>query len=342
MRIFSYRNKRRAKILLAVLGGIVLVVFVACLLRFIYLQRFLVYTDNGVELNYAQDLQSDRAPMETTDLSQYPVQVMAPEDNVAVSSQANEEMKQLAGFYATTSMLLDMPSVTETLAEQEPVAALLLDMKSIYGNFYYASTIPGAVQSSADIPAVTAFLEELSSREDLYLIARVPSFSDNNFALANQSCGLPLSSGALWMDSEGCYWLDPLEEDVQNYLVSIAKELSGLGFDEVVFADFYVPDSENIVYDQEVSRAEAAALAAEAIRTALDAYPIRVSFGSSNPQVVQSSDRVYLEASDGSAVAGLVGTFQDSLEDPAVQVVFLTASRDTRFEGYGILRPLIE
>ena len=58
--------------------------------------------------------------------------------------------------------------------------------------------------------------------------------------------------------------------------------------------------------------------------------------------MVQYSDRVYLEASDGSAVAGLVGTFQDSLEDPAVQVVFLTASRDTRFEGYGILRPLIE
>lgn len=342
MRIFSYRNKRRAKIILAVLGAAVLIAFLAILLRFVYLQRFLVYTDEGVTLNYEQDLQSDRSPMESTDLSEYPVQIMAPEDNLAVSAQANEEMKQLAGYYVTTPMMLDMPSVTAALEEQAPFAALMLDMKSIYGNFYYASTIPGAVQSSADIPAITAMLDDLCSQEDLYLVARVPSFSDNNFALANQSCGLPLSSGALWMDSEGCYWLDPLEEEVQNYLISIAKELSGLGFDEVVFADFYVPDSGSIVYDREVTRAEAAAQAAEAIRTALDSYPIRVSFDSSNPQVVQHSDRVYLEASDGSAVAGLVGTFQDSLEDPSIQVVFLTASRDTRFEGYGILRPLIE
>ena len=342
MRIFSYRNKRRARIILAVLGVAVLAVLLACILRFIYLQRYLVYGNDGVTLDFEQDLQSDRGPMETQDLSDYPVEVLAPEENMAVSAQASEEMTRLSGFYATTSMLLDMPSVTDALEEQESISALLLDMKSIYGNFYYASTIPGAVQSSADIPAITAMLEELKGRDKLYLIARVPSFSDNNFALANQSCGLPLSSGALWMDSEGCYWLDPLEEEVQNYLISIAMELSNMGFDEVVFSNFYVPDSTNIVYDREVTRAEAAIQAAESIRAALESYPIRVSFGSVDPQVIQYSDRVYLEASDGSTVAGLVDSFRDSLEDTAVQVVFLTASRDTRFEGYGILRPLIE
>ena len=40
--------------------------------------------------------------------------------------------------------------------------------------------------------------------------------------------------------------------------------------------------------------------------------------------------------------AGIVEQLSPSLENPAAQVVFCTASRDTRYEGYGILRPLIE
>lgn len=341
MRIFSYRNKRRAKLALAVVGAAVLVLLLVCLFRFVYLQRFLVYTPEGVQLNYDQDLQSGRVSREEADPDAFPVTILPPSDSVAASA-ANEEMRQLSGFYVTTDMLLDVPAVMEALEEQESVSALLLEMKSIYGNFYYASTLPGAVQSSADISAVSALLEQLTAGEDLYLIAGVPAFSDNNFALANQPYGLPLSSGALWMDSNGCYWLDPLEEEVQNYLVSIAMELSNMGFDEVVFEDFMVPDSSNIVYDYEGTRDEAAAQAAQAIYAALGNYPIRVSFGTSSALVAQSADRVYLQASDGSAVAGMVESIQESLEDPSVQVVFLTASRDTRFEGYGILRPLIE
>lgn len=342
MRIFSYRNKRRAKLTLGILAAVLLLLFLLCLFRFIYLQRFLVYTPDGVQLDYTQNLQSDRTPAEELDPAAFPVEILAAEDGMAVSSQAMEELRQLSGFYVTTSMLQDVSAVREALDAQEHISALMLDMKSIFGNFYYASTIPGAVQSSADIPAIASLLETLTAQENLYLIARIPAFSDNNFALANQAYGLPLSSGALWMDSNGCYWLDPMEEEVQSYLVSIAMELSNLGFDEVVFEDFRVPDSSSIVYNREVSRDEAAAEAAKAICAALSSYPIRVSFGSAAALVAESADRIYLQASDGSAAAGLVAGYEDSLEDTSTQVVFLTASRDTRFESYGILRPLIE
>ena len=70
--------------------------------------------------------------------------------------------------------------------------------------------------------------------------------------------------------------------------------------------------------------------------------PIRVSFNSSNPKVAEVSDRVYLVTSDGASVADLVESVKEPLDDPAAQIVFITASRDTRFDGYGILRPLIE
>ena len=239
-------------------------------------------------------------------------------------------------------MLLDIDAVNSAMAAQETPQTVMLDLKSIYGNFYYSSGTPGAVTSSADTKAIDALIDRLAQQDGPYLIARIASLSDTNFALAHQSCGLPLRSGALWMDEHGCYWLDPMEETVQEYLASIAQELASMGFDEVVFDDFRIPESGNIIYQSELSREDAAAEAAKAIRTLLEDTPIRVSFNSSNAGVAESSGRIYLVTEDGSAVAGLVESLQDSLEDPAAQIVFLTPSRDTRFEGYGLLRPLIE
>ena len=115
-----------------------------------------------------------------------------------------------------------------------------------------------------------------------------------------------------------------------------------MGFDEVVFDDFRIPDNNKIVYTSELTREDAAAQAAASLRELLTGEPIRVSFNSENPQVAVSSDRIYLVTEDGAAVAGLVESVQETLENPSAQIVFLTASRDTRFEGYGLLRPLIE
>lgn len=342
MRVFSYQNKRRAKIALIVIGITAAVFMLFCLCRFIYLQRFLVYTDQEVSLNYDQDL--GKLQTQTTPTwSQDDLQIITEEPVIQTSSISNLPLQTLQGYYITTQMLLDMDTVTAALERTgELPKTLMLDLKSIYGNFYYSSDTAGAMTSSADIHAVDSLIAELGSRDDLYLIARIASLSDTNFALANQSCGLPLRSGALWMSSDGCYWLDPMEEDVQNYLVSIASELAYMGFDEIVFDDFRIPDSQNIIYNSEMTREEAAGAAAEAIRAKLNDLSVRISFSSENPLVAENSDRVFLVTNDGSAVADLVKQVKDTVDDPSAEIVFLTPSRDTRFDGYGILRPLIE
>ena len=341
MRLFSYRNKRRAKQILIALAVILGVVLLFCVCRFIYLQRFLVYTGNSVKLDYSQSLEkSPEAEGPAWDPAT--VEIVTKDPVVPASAAADEPMKPLSGYYITTEMLLDMDAVNSAMAAQETPQTVMLDLKSIYGNFYYSSGTPGAVTSSADTKAIDALIDRLAQQDGPYLIARIASLSDTNFALAHQSCGLPLRSGALWMDEHGCYWLDPMEETVQEYLASIAQELASMGFDEVVFDDFRIPESGNTIYQSELSREDAAAEAAKAIRTLLEDTPIRVSFNSSNAGVAESSGRIYLVTEDGSAVAGLVESLQDSLEDPAAQIVFLTPSRDTRFEGYGLLRPLIE
>jgi len=344
LRVFSYRNKRRAKIALVVLGVVLLILLGFILCRFIYLQRFLVYSGNEVKLNYEQDLQSDRKEPDQPVSGEFPIEYVSEEEYRPVSSPSDGPMKALSGYYITTAMLRDVDAAAEALKELEtPPEALLFEMKSIYGNYYYASDIPGAITADADTGAIMNLIASFDADNSTYLIARIPSFTDNNFALANQPSGLPLRSGALWMNEENCYWLDPLDETVQDLLISMATELADMGFDEIVFENFYMPDSENIVYDSgELTWEEVVSEAAKSLRAALSTLDIRISFGSDSPLVAESTDRVYLTTDNGSQVAALVESVSGTLENPNAQIVFQTASRDTRFDGYGILRPLIE
>ena len=344
MRIFSYRNKKRAKFALIVLAIILAALLLLVVCRFIYLQRFLVYTDQEVSLDFEQNLQSQKTPSSALNPDEFPLEMVPPEEIELVGPSAADPMKPLSGFYITTNMLLDLPSVTAALeAQEEPPKALLFEMKSIYGNFYYSSDLPGAITANADTDGISALIRQYQEAGTTYLAARIPAFTDNNFALDNQRSGLPLRSGALWMDDNNCYWLDPLAEDVQEYLISIAGELVDMGFDEIVFDGFRIPDSQNIVYDSgELTRDEAAAEAARLIREALEPYSVRISFGSESPLVAAYTDRVYLTTDNGAAAAEMASAVSEHLENASAQIVFQTASRDTRFDGYGILRPLIE
>jgi len=341
VRFFSYQNKRRIKICLGVLAAFLILFLLICICRYIYLQRYLVYVDGEVKIDYDQTIKTQ--PSDEKDWEPSSVDIIVEEPVLQTSAQAGLPLQKLTGYYITTQMLLDMDTVNSAIsALTEKPDTLMLDLKSIYGNFYYSSNTTGAMTSSADIPAVDSLISQLSSDNSCYLVARVASLSDTNFALANQTCGLPLRSGALWMSQDGCYWLDPAKEEVQDYLVAIAQELAVLGFDEVVFDDFRIPDSTNIVYRGELTREEAAAEAAKNIRSRLSEHSIRVSFNSADPLVAEHSDRVYLVTEDGASVASLVEGVSACVEDQETEIVFLTASRDTRFDGYGILRPLIE
>lgn len=327
--------------MLAALAAVALLLIVC---RLVYLQRFLVYTDGEVRLDYEQDLQKEGLSSDVPDKADFPLEIVPADQVQQAGADAASVLAPLSGYYVTTDMLLNLTAVEGALDALETApTALLFEMKSIYGNFYYESDLRGAVTASADTGGISDLIARYQQSGTTYLIARIPSFTDNNFALSNQSSGLPLRSGALWMDENNCYWLDPLDEQVQDYLISLATELAQMGFDEIVFENFYIPDSQNIIYDSgEFTREEAAAEAARMLREALEPVGVRISFGSESKLVASYTDRVYLTTDNGASVSQLVESVSEALSDPSAQIVFQTASRDTRFEGYGILRPLIE
>ena len=235
MRIFSYRNKRLFKrtlltVLLVLLGVLALVV---C--RFIYVGRFVIYDSSGAHLDYEQHLSATRAPEAAASDEDFSFDTVldAASDEEDTSSQTGK----LTGYYITTTMMAkDMDAVRAALSQMDDYNAVMIDVKSVYGSFYYSTAISGAEKATVmDIKQVDQLISELAQQKGVTLIARVPAFSDPEYSLKHQSQALPLYNGALWTDENNCYWMNPYSNDVQGYLTSIALELANLGFDEVLF-----------------------------------------------------------------------------------------------------------
>ena len=78
------------------------------------------------------------------------------------------------------------------------------------------------------------------------------------------------------------------------------------------------------------------------IRAALEGSSIRVDFVSEDPAVAAQADRIAVANEDAAAVESTAAAFADVLTDPSSQLLFLTSSRDTRYENYSVLRPLLD
>lgn len=330
----TQQNIKRALIALVILAVVGAMVWVMWM---VWLQRFVVYTrDEGAVLDF-----------EASELNLNGAEAVPPEDAMEVTIHYNEgenmvnvstEMTQMNGYYITDKAVYEDPYGTwEKIQALEAGTAVMLDVKSIYGNFYYSTTTGRPISDSADVDGVDQLFANLRS-SSYYTIARVPALRDREYGLDNTRSGLPTSGGYLWMDEEGCYWLNPAKEDTITYLMKIATELRELGFDEVVFEDFYFPETKKIVFKGD--KLETLATAAQSLVTACATDAFTVSFVTDGTWTVPSGrTRVYREDINDPAQIPEV-TQNLVLTDPNIRLVFITENMDTRFETYSVLRPI--
>lgn len=356
MRIFSYRNKRRLRrIGLGVLVA-ALVLAIVCTVYVIYLGRFMVYTADGAHLalpGTQDDTQPDTSGQVPDGSFVVGDRVERPESTLPDIAEPDtgtesEPVDTLAVGYAISTTDLRSITQTQTLVdaalasiEDGSVLTVLIDLKSEFGNFYYRASVSDTPEASADLDAVEALLRSLSARDDVHLIARLPAFRDSAYALAHTDRALALSSGALWADGDGCYWLDPASDAVLDRLLALCTELASLGIDEVMFSDFYFPDGDSIVYDG--SRDTAIVTAAERLAGG-SPIPVSFSYSGDEPSFPGASfaQHICLPVEDGGDIAAALALFPDELAEDASRFIFLSDSRDTRFARYLQLRPISE
>ena len=156
--------------------------------------------------------------------------------------------------------------------------------------------------------------------------------------ICHEAPGLIVHHYKVWLDDQNCYWLNPAKSGTLNYLQDIAVELRNLGFDEVMFTEFRFPDTDQLDFSGD--RTETIQKAAETLveKCSTDSFAISFMTTGSTLNAVSGRSRLYVknvEAADAASAAEKLKT-----EDPAVNVVFLTDSYDTRYEDYGTLRPI--
>ncbi len=337
LRSISYRARARirkgARIALIVLAALLLIL----ILFAVYLGRFVVYTPDGVRLDFGRD--TSRDVIITTQTPSY----TAPPESVTIEfaepDPHGQETELVAGWYIDLEMLQDPDAVLEAVKELSPPCTVLIDLKGGNGSFYYTTAIDGARQAAIDITTVDAVISYLRSH-GFTMIARIRTFQDSHFAEEHVNCALRTAGGSLWVGN-GFYWLDPDNETVVAYLKQIARELAEKGFKEIVFDEFRFPNGTQIVDNAEKSRTELISGVATDLLNFFASSNITISFGNPNADFALSgASRVYVSGVTGSGVSATVKSYS-RLENPQTQLVFLTGSKDKRFDDYQVLRPLL-
>ena len=331
-----YRTRRVLSRVAFSLLAVLLAAVLVWMCWMLWLGRYILYTrDQGAVLDFSMNAQ----------LAAGNPAVPVPEETVPINydtpkEEISAELTQMIGYYVDGAALEKKNGIATVKAQLEALPAgtpVLLDVKSIYGNFFYSSAVSDRRNSDLDIAAMDELMAYLQG-SGLYTIARLPAFRDYHYGREHVSDGIHYADGlGLWQDKQGCYWLNPTRQGTIAYLVQIINELKGLGFDEVVFRDFCFPNTTNMLFNGD--KAAALTQAAEILVTTCATDTFAVSFvGGTDFTLPEGRSRLYME---GVAAANAANAAQQTgIEDTGARLVFLTELHDTRFEAFSVLRPL--
>lgn len=330
-----YRTRRFLKSLLTVLLALVLLLMLVWGVWILWLDRYVVYSRDGARLDFDLE-QPQNGELAIPPDAGNPIGIYYNEGDNALNTST--ELGQLYGYYITTAMLTENPTqvleLVRKLPEQAPV---LIEVKDIVGRCYYQSEV-APVKEEVDMDTISKIIEQLT-RSNLYAIAKIPAFRDYTYGLNNVPHGLPHKSGrGLWMDENRCYWLNPASDGALNYNVLLIEELKAMGFNEVVLGDFRFPDTDQIKFSG--NKLDTLNSAAARIVEACSTNQFCVSFlvNESSFALPAGRTRVYFENRTAADVKPLAEKLM--LEEPTIKMVFLTDLKDTRFDAYGVLRPI--
>lgn len=332
-----YRT-RRVLNRLGIAALIILMIFVLIWFCWvIWLDRYIIYTRDGavIDFDLPQDLPQGEIALPPSDDTDVQIYFNEGENSIETSN----ELTQLSGYYIDTKALAgDVAGLLDTVRSLPSGTPVMIDMKSIKGYFYYSTGLTDAEYANVDINTIDALVSELTTG-NYYAIARIPAFRDFYYGLNHVSCGLAVpKKGYLWMDEEGCYWLNPTNSETLNRIIQIVEELKRLGFDEVVLSDFRFPTTENISFDGDKSAALTSALNTLLTNCGTSSFTLSFGVSSSSFALPDGRSRLYLEGVEAKNVG--LSVSQAVLTDPKIRLVFVTSTNDTRYNEYGVLRSI--
>lgn len=136
----------------------------------------------------------------------------------------------MAGSPKWFPRIIDFVDATE-------VNAMVIDVKDDTGTLSYRSEIPlvNAIEASERKIGSPAEMIKVLREHNIYPIARIVVFKDPFLARQKPEWAVKDINGGLWHDRKGLAWVDPHNQLIWDYVIDIAKEAIGLGFQEIQF-----------------------------------------------------------------------------------------------------------
>lgn len=332
----SYKARRRWKNFFVALLALVVLLVMIWLLWMLWLDRYVVYTRDGVLLDF------DRSSRELTGEA---VKFTEPPDPITIYYNEGEntlistaEMSQLAGYYIDAKMLEnDFNEVVTTMRQLPAGTPVMIEVKDIMGRFFYTTSL-GTNYKNIDPALMDNLIAELCS-SDLYAIARFPAYREYLYAIDHVNHGLSSTKGQyLYWDPERCYWLNPASDGAMSFLMSELTEVKNLGFDEIVLADFRFPNTTEIRFTG--NKTQTLNTAAQTLTDTYASDRFALSFEVTDPDFILPEGRTRIYKIGCTAEETKKVAEDSGIEDTAVRLVFTTELLDTRFDPYGVLRPI--
>ena len=332
-----YRHKRLLSRIAVLLSFLLVIILVSWLCWVVWLQRYVIYTDEGAELNFSLSSYEISGKEAVEPQAQQNVSIFYNEGANAIDT--THEMTQLNGYYITSDMFQQDIDYVMLQVERFPAGTpVMIDMKGGFGSFFYNSTLSDAVISaSTNIEKVSQLITRLHTK-GFYTIARISAFRDRSFGETHVSSGLyMLNKRGLWMDSDGMFWLDPTNSTTTSWITSQVLELRDMGFDEVLLDNFCFPKSDKYIFNGD--KAGALQSAAATLMSTCSSNKFVLSF-LADPGFILPDGRTRLYLKGVSAAGIAQSASQVDITDPEIRLVFLAESGDTRYEKYSVLRSL--
>ena len=184
-----------------------------------------------------------------------------------VTRQVND--KNLWGIYLTGySATSDEGSRIIDELKKQGGRLVVFDVKEIDGDVFYPSKVAMVAETGADghviIPNLNNYVRYWHDK-GVYLAARMVVFKDINLTGARPDLAIHNKAGGVWSSSEGPVWLDPSNQETQNYIMDLAEELAQAGVDEIQF-DYIRFPTQGTVNDTKYNFDEATTEKYEVIR----------------------------------------------------------------------------
>jgi len=286
------------------------VVLIAAVAAFMILQRYMVFSADGVrfDLPFLQDQKDPQGPE--------PGLTATPEPVVVTPDPTPTPVPE--GFHPVE---LPLEALKDGTAADRVAAAggnaALFDMKGDDGYLSYVSSqqLAKTAWASSSDPEVNDAIRALNGGE-LYTIARVSCFRDDILPYYRNDLALRSPWGN-WRDPDNVRWTTPAKAAVRDYLTGVCVELAELGFDEIWLDNAAYPAVGQVETIREGNNYTPGSLgeSIEAfyaqVAQALEPYGVRLSITGGSAAVLEGADAV-----SGQSLAALADSADRVWMDP--------------------------